>query len=530
MITRVASRATPGFWLLAIVLVVYVAACARFRDNNLEADAWEHLSVLHALTENPWNPGNPTYDLDIPSVRYSPYFVGLAFVCRLTHIDPYSALTAAAVLNTCLLILGIWLFLSSFDEAASAAAALFVVVTLYGSPPGYANSLALSDLPLLAVNPSAFSLPLVLISWSIFRRIVIRGRGAVEFVAISLLLACAVLDHAMTGVFGLMGLFVLAFAGDRQARWNMTLVAASIAAVAIGLALIWPWFSFFAALRSNRDRDYWFNPYILELMLTSWCAPAALCALFLIPLRDRPLIRTCLIGGTLSIVVGLLALVIKSPAFARFPLAGIIYFQLALGVFVHDSELLRPSRWPKLLRQLVSPDSSIEYRAIVQVTVAIFLVYFLIPQLVLIAKEPSLGRKYLAKITGRREKIEYPRQAMGELLAPIGPRDVVLSDIQTSWRIPSTRGRVLAALHYELFVPDQPQRTIDLNNFFSSDNEAERDAVIRKYGVAWIVLNRNRLGDAEFASLLRKPAVVGSSDDGNLVLMRADSWMKAGAQ
>ena len=119
---------------------------------------------------------------------------------------------------------------------------------------------------------------------------------------------------------------------------------------------------------------------------------------------------------------------------------------------------------------------------------------------------------------------------MGELLAPIGPRDVVLSDIQTSWRIPSTRGRVVAALHYELFVPDQPQRTIDLNNFFSSDNEAERDAVIRKYGVAWIVLNRNRLGDAEFASLLRKPAVVGTSDDGNLVLMRADSWMKAGAQ
>ncbi|MGA6970018.1 MAG: hypothetical protein WBY93_00190, partial [Candidatus Binatus sp.] len=201
-----------------------------------------------------------------------------------------------------------------------------------------------------------------------------------------------------------------------------------------------------------------------------------------------------------------------------------------LGVFVYDSELLRPSRWPKLLRQLVSADSSIEYRAIVQVTVAILLVYFLVPQLVLIAKEPYLGRKYLAKITGRREKIEYPRQAMGQLLAPIGPRDVVLSDIQTSWRIPSTRGRVVAALHYELFVPDQPQRTIDLNNFFSSDNEAERDAVIRKYGVAWIVLNRNRLGDAEFASLLRKPAVVGTSDDGNLVLMRADSWMKAGAQ
>jgi hypothetical protein len=54
--------------------------------------------------------------------------------------------------------------------------------------------------------------------------------------------------------------------------------------------------------------------------------------------------------------------------------------------------------------------------------------------------------------------------------------------------------------------------------------------VIRKYGVAWIVLNRDRLGAAEFASLLRKAAVVGTADDGNLVLMQADTWMKAGAQ
>ena len=494
------------------------------------ADAWEHLSVLHALTADLWNPGNPTYAMDVPSVRYSPYFVGLALLCRLSHIDPYSALSFAAVLNTSLLILGIRLFLSSFDEAVSAGAVLFVAVTLYGRPPGYANSIALSDLPWLAVNPSAFSLPLVLISWSIFRRIAFRSRGAVEWLVISMLLACAVLDHAMTGAFGLMGLFILAIAGDRQARWSMTLVAASAAAFAIGIAFAWPWFSFLSAVRSTRDRDYWFNPYILKRMFTSWCAPAVLCGLFALPLRSRPLIRTCLLGGALSLVIGLLAWAIKSPTFARFPLVGMIYFQFATGVFVHDSELLRPSRWPKLVRQLLSTDSSTENRAILQITVAIFLVYFLIPQLVLIAKEPYLARKYVAKIAGRSEKIEYPRPALRELLGPVGPRDVILSDVDTSWQIPSTRGKVVAALHFELFVPDQVQRTTDLNSFFSLGSEAERDVLIRRYGVAWIVLNRDRLGTAEFESLLRKPAVVRSSADGNLVLMRADSWMKAAAQ
>jgi hypothetical protein len=526
---RSANRTTPGFWLLATVLVVYVAVCTGFRDNQPEADAWEHLRVLVALTHNLWKPGNPTYALDIPSVRYSPYFVGLALLCRLAHIDPYSALSLAAVLNTVLFILGLRLFLLSFGEAASAGAALFVAVALYGSPPGYANSYALSDLPWLAVNPSAFGLPLVLISWSLFSRIAVRGRATAQWLVIVLLLAVALLDHAMTGAFGLMGLFVLAAAGDRRARRRMTVGAASVAALAIGIACAWPWFSFLDALRFGGDKNYWFNRFILELMLTSWCAPAALCGLFLLPLRARPLIRTCLMGGALSLVLGLVAFIIRSPALARFPLIGMIYFQLALGVFVHDSQLLRPSRWPELVRQLMSADSSQQNRAILQTTVAIFLLYFLVPQLVLIAKEPYLGRKYLAKIAGRKEKIEYPRQVLGDLLAPVGPRDVILSDIDTSWQIPSTRGRVVAALHFELFVPDQVQRMADLNSFFSSASEAERDTVIRQYGVAWIVLNRERLGTAQFASLLRQSAVVRSSADGNLVLMQADSWMKAGA-
>ena len=526
---RIANHSTLGFWLLAIVLVGYVAACTGFRDNYPDADAWEHLRVLKALTQNLWTPGNPTYALEIPSVRYSPYFVGLALLCRLTHIDPYSALSIAAVFNTILFILGLRLFLSSFGEAASGSAALFVAISLYGSPPGYANSYALSDLPWLAVNPSAFSLPIVLISWSLFHSLSMRGRGRVKWTVIVLLLACALLDHAMTGAFGLMGLFVLASTGDQHARWRMMICAALVAALAMVIAFAWPWFSFLAALQFHGDKDYWFQPFIVVLMLTSWCAPAAIFGLFLLPLRARPLIRTCLFGGSLSLVIGVVALFIHSPTLARFPLAGIIYFQLAIGVFVHDSEILSPSRWPTLIRQLLSSDSLEEYRAILQTTVAIFLVYFLIPQLALVAKSPYLARKYVAKIAGRRENVEYPRQVMGELLAPIGPRDVVLSDDVTSWQIPATRGRVVAALHFELFVPDQVRRMAGLKSFFASASEGERDTIIRRYGVAWIVLNRKRLGTAEFESLLRKSAVVNVSADGNLVLMRADSWLKAGS-
>ena len=51
-----------------------------------------------------------------------------------------------------------------------------------------------------------------------------------------------------------------------------------------------------------------------------WCAPAILCGLFILPLRNRPLVRTCLLDGLASLAVGLGAWIVRSPALARFPL------------------------------------------------------------------------------------------------------------------------------------------------------------------------------------------------------------------
>src|SRR5215472_9440077 len=116
------AKAPVSFWITGVLLTAYVAACTGQRENNLGADAWEHLRVLHVLSQQLWHPGNPTFASDLPSVRYSPYMVGLALVCRTTGADAYNVLSFAAVLNTCLLILSLWSLLSMFGEQASATA------------------------------------------------------------------------------------------------------------------------------------------------------------------------------------------------------------------------------------------------------------------------------------------------------------------------------------------------------------------------------------------------------------------------
>ena len=52
----------------------------------------------------------------------------------------------------------------------------------------------------------------------------------------------------------------------------------------------------------------------------------------------------------------------------------------------------------------------------------------------------------------------------------------------------------LQAIQYELFVPGQPDRERAVQLFFEPDTtEEQRENVIRKYSVSWIVLNP-RLG------------------------------------
>ena len=165
-----------------------------------------------------WRPGNPTYATPEPSVRYSPYSLGLAMLARVSGADSYDLMCAAAVINTVLLVAGLYALLRVYRQQAAAAVVLVVVVALWGGAPGYANSLALADLPVQQMNPSAFALGLVLLLWTLVRGGE-RGRGApLLWPVLAIIGAVALLTHPMTGVFGFGGLLLLALVAPADRR------------------------------------------------------------------------------------------------------------------------------------------------------------------------------------------------------------------------------------------------------------------------------------------------------------------------
>lgn len=510
------------FWILGALLVFYVALCTSQRDNMIEADAWEHHRALKALTRDLWHPGNPTFATDDPSIRYSPYMVTLAVLCRSTGLDPYDALSGAAVLNTILLVLGVRAFLGALGHARAGTSALIIMVSLFGGAPGYANSYALSDLPWHQVNPSALSFALALFMWSLLLHMIQGGSKTLCCAVLSVLLSVAVLDHGMTGVFGAIGLVFFAATAEPSRRLAAIAVVFTAGIVALMLCLAWPWYSFGYAIRTSPDNDYWFNPVINRLMLTQWCAPAIVLSLFALTSEDRRTVRRLLAAGGFCLGLALLAIAVRSPSLARLPLPALVFAHLSLAIFADESALFRLSSWPRRLRTMVFGTQAEASRPVMEVVLAVMVVGLLVPQVLAVIREPHLARAVIAPLMGREDKQVRIRAELERLMTPVDDESVVLSDPDTAWIVPSVHGRIVSALHYEFFSPDQSQRDQDVLQFFGYATETERREILDRYHVSWILVDTSRPLVIPFSDLIREEAIVRR--EGKFVLMDANKW------
>jgi hypothetical protein len=524
------NRLPRSFWLLTAVIVVYVALCSGNRDSLWGIDAWEHHRVLKALAEDPWQTENPTLATRDPSARYSPYFLTWAVFSRATGIDAFKALSAAAAVNTLLLFLGMAALLKSFGEARSASATIPVMLGLYGGVPAHSNSWALSDLPWHEVNPSAFSFATALFVLALFVRFERMGWKSIGLPLIVVLLAVSLLDHVISGTFGLLGMGVLALTAPRRDRPRLLAAVLLIALGALALCSTWPWYSFWKAATIKLPA-FFINPFVNYEAITRWCVPALVLSVLALTLRDNSVVRLLLVLGYACYGVGVIAMVLpaSSPgvgAVSRLPLLGLIYFHMTLGIFAHHRGLFQPATWPKRLRALLGEQGPEVAMPALETLFAVTLAYFLLPQVWTVLTAPHLARRYVATLVGRESKQVPIKPVFDRLMQPIGPKDVVLSDESTMWVIPSSKGRIVSSLHGELFVPDQDIRHQDVAAFFAPEtSDRERIDLIRQYGVEWIVLNPRHVTPQVIASLLEERAVVRREQD--LVLMNAEKWIEA---
>ena len=347
-------------------------------------------------------------------------------------------------------------------------------------------------------------------------------------VALSVL---TMLDHGMTGSWGQFSLWLLALMAPADRRLRLTMTILVIQVFTLMICLAWPWYDFRAALTAKAPSRL--VPYGIQiLMSTRWCVPAVALAVLAMTLRDRPAVRVFLTGGYLCYLAGLLVFVLPIhwplvSSISRYPMPGLIYMHLALGILAHEVGLFRPGTWPERIRVLCQGDRGAVAQAAGEVVLATAIAYFLAPQVVSVLTEPPLLRPYIAPLLGKENKQLDLLSRFRSLLRDVGPRDVILSDDETMWCAPSVNGRVVHAYHAELFVTEDEdqKRFSDIKTFFQPEtSDRNRVEILRRYGVRWIILNDRLQDPAVVDHLLREPAVVRRQDF--LVLMDAHRWIE----
>jgi alpha-1,6-mannosyltransferase len=375
------------------------------------------------------------------------------------------------------------------EGEAAAPYALLVIFFLWGKNPWmWSGFLHIGMLGYNVSYPSMFAAAAMFLSFALLLEALDGGRARL-FVGIGVLVALCLVLHPPTAIVQVAGLGALFLARvRRRLLFNACLLAGSVLAGVAGAAA-WPYFrvlDLFAA--QPAEFHSWSYVFYQDVMGQIWPVVLALPVLIWRLREDRrdPLVLFVAVLGliyALGIITG------------KYGLGRVIAYialltQVALGAAAArwESRLAPPRAWLPVAGTLI-------------LLLALF--------------------AYTKPPLPRLRRYERPIWHDVEiLLAPVRPGDVVLADSRTSYLIPVlTGGRVVAWRHPVYWVPDHAERRESQDRFFAAATDAERRAVIIRYAVRWVVLNRREvhLGPAEEARLMSVGCVV--AERGPLLLL-----------
>ncbi len=470
------SSARDRVRLLAVALGALAVAAGYPWLGYFSSDFWEHSAIVRELAARPFSPTHPLLAVDAPHAYVSPYLLAVGLAARATGAPPMSALAAAGLVNILLLVLAFRRFLVRLPggEAAAPYALLFMVFLWGRAPWMWSGFFHIGMLGFNASYPSTLAAAAMFLCLSLLLDVLDRGRR-LALIGVALLVAFVVITHPPTAVVLLAGLaaLFLGWVRNNVLTSGVFLVGAVVTGVAATLA--WPYFPVLNLLVTQPAEFHTDHRVFYQDVLTQvWPAMVAL-PMLLWRLRESRRDPLVMLVTILAVIYAIGAITGKY-GLGRVIAYIVVFIQIALGAAVAMWE----SRLPSRRAWLVPAGTAMVILGLLAYT-----------------RPPLPGRPLWPDV--------------GAILTPIRPGDVVLADSRTSYMVPVlTGGRVVAWRHPVYWVPDHAERQQAQARFFRAASDDERRAMIARYRVRWILLNRQevRLGPEEEEHLLAVGCVV----------------------
>lgn len=475
---------------------LFVLMLAHSWSDAWVGDFWIYVATVGELAAHPIHPHNPLFGNDYAFAFLSPYTWLLGVACRLSRLRPFEILVFQGLVNLVLLLAGLYAFVATWLRRPSAAFyALLFVLFLWGADPWrFSSFFHLGSLGLVLPYPSTFAAALALASLAAFPPLAGSGRWIWAPLAVPVM-ALLWIIHPVNGLFLCLGL--LAFSLERRrSPWHWAALALAVAA-SLGLALAWPLYPVRELWLGQIDFVHEGNDAMYDRPL-SRVGPALLGAPWLLFRLRRnardPLALLCLLLAALVTYGGLSG----QWSYGRLLSHAALLLQVALG----DAAVALEERLARLRRGAV-------------------LQHALAPALAALL----LGSSWSAVVSPvLAEAWRGDPRWLSFLESRVEHHDVVLTDLDTCWYVPSFRGKVVAYPMQLPFVPDHAARVQAVVRFFERGvPREERDAILRRYDVSYLLIASGHLAawQARLDELRPLGRVVYSSPD--YELLRVDS-------
>lgn len=475
--TRFGTMLSQHRYLVLCLFVLYKVAI--YATNGLwYGDFWEHSAVVAAFVANPLHPPHPFFDLSAPHAFLSPYHLLIAWFVRATGSDVIDSLAFFGVLNFCLLAAGFYAYIRSFavSEASRASFyALLCVLFLWGTNPwghsGFLHFGLIADvLPYASTFATAVSFVVLAIGFGgirlspVGRAIAVTGLGTI-----------VLLSHPLTFVFLATGLYCQCLQPDSET------IARRVLRVTIGLGLcgalaaLWPYYSIIGLLTGAGDIYHSSNLIMYVDVLHRIWPVLLLSPLMLGALREARQ-RTIVCHIAVLVLIYCLGYVTGKYSYGRDVTFIVILAQILIGYRIALMEARLCASHPK------APGV---YGVVLTIGLLASSVTWLLPTFT-----RSLTVINSLRI-GRPVSNQQMYADLTFLPRFVAPGDVVLSDIETSWLVPTFSGKVIAGLHAQAFIGDHEKRIADLNRFFDTNSgETDRQSIVERYRPTFLLLDK----------------------------------------
>lgn len=490
-----------------LILIIYVPFAFLDYNHFPYSDGAEHGAAVRELAKNMANPEDPMLaNHSGNSPRFVPSIFVMALFMKLLDMDVLVVLKIFLILYFILFLVAVSLFSKEyFDDPGQAPWSITALLFLWGSGWMGANAYMFSALLYTAYFPSVVSFSVALLALY-FQLGFLRHHKKGFLIAEIFLGAIAFVNHPLTGIFFFIcsGLLYLEKKGLNKKTLALYALSAGVALLFITL---WPYYSFFANLlklltgEMGQATDYQITQHYLhsKFLVRSGPALAGIPCIILFLKRKSYLM---LVGSFfIFCLIYLTGYVFRINLTERFVF--FMMFSLQLSVSRTCREWLFPLRQQQGNRKITA-----------------FLLAFLL-LLGMITQAVFIGKNFITPTFSFKPGTAFPIYANPntmqlELKNYLKERDVVLSDIYSSWSIPVYTGaKIIALFHTPPHVNDNLERIKAVKTFYATEtSDQTRKAILAQYKITHVFLNFKTAG-RELEAVLRKmgfPVVASGTD------------------